>query len=95
MPGRAAATVGGRLVAAILGLGLGGGRPPAAAPAASATARLVRVTTPTEIQHQERDPGRGAGAAAPGLGDWAARNGGMPPHAASPPLGPPRARWRR
>ena len=98
MPGRAAAAVGGRLVAGMLGLGLGGGRPPAAAPAAAAAARLVRVTTPAEIQHQERDRSRSVGAAvAQRLGRRAARNDGLPAHAASPPLGPgpPRVRWRR
>jgi len=95
MPGRAVAAVDGRLVAGMLGLGLGGGRPPAAAPAAPPTARLVRITTPAEIQHQERDRSRSLGAAVvQRLGRRAARNDGLPAHAASPPL-EPGVRWRR
>ena len=95
---RTAVGVGGCLVAGMLNTSLDRGRAPAAAPPAPAAARLVRVTTPTKIQHQERDRSRSAGAAAAQrLGRRAARNDGLPAHAASPPLGPgsPRVRWRR
>jgi hypothetical protein len=86
--------MGGQVMTLMLGTGLGGGRPPPAAPAAAAAAGLVRVITPAKVQHKERGRSHGASTALY-VGGQVARDGGLPAHAASPPLGPPKLRWRR